>query len=644
MNYFQTAVLLSVFLVCPPLPSLLLYGCLPPFLSQRKLKGVMLDTLKTFEKVSGPSTQFVSFSCLVRASQYDLFTAWAVFPILVVVVPGSLTLYLYLKRRREKANLMSGMVQERDRRFSLGVDAEETEKRIATLHAICTGGQLPENSSDGVTTEQGDVASIVTGSDELALDALEANAIIGEEEEGFGGALRAAAYDQQLAAAEAAARKELVRTARRMEKAEHLAEKDCANIVQMLESGDKAQMTEARRRLRKIEREFGTTDTTAMCDELDRLEQAGNDGPLQEPSTKTLVWKEKTSKTHDKTYWRNAETGESVWIKPQEIEDFEAKVEAWNNLKMNEYRRNLSSAGPQEQSTADTFRMEDTALVEPLPPSKIASRRRWNIIRQIITEGVRQKQEKRKNFERKITTTKEAKGTAMARCHICNADFAILMCRECGTTEKAEYEARFAEMRENMFSICNDEALVRLYEEYNEHPYQYTCQYCDKVVHAPKGKKNAHVRLKIRRTQNKDAVDSSQIKDGNLRMLHKREMKASAETVFFCTVLIVVFIAFPTLIREIAYMTRCVEVPSTGKSFLKTDMDIACSDPGYATWKTAAVAFFFCYGAGIPTIAFSLLSYMAGADGTGLLRKKTIASFGFLYSGYRLKRYEAVKS
>ena len=463
--------------------------------------------------------------------------------------------------------------------------------------------------------------------------------IVGEEQDGYDltEGLDIMLTDQARAAKEAKLRTEMLLAARRLEKANALASKETLNVIEMLQSGDPRQELLARKTVRRAEEQ--AAKAAGAEERLENVEAAANDGPLENPAAACL-WRQKMSKTHNKPYWRHAKTGESVWVKPAEVVAEEAA----------EVARRASQPQRAASSSADSDARAFELVVEDddrIDPRRIAARRRWHMIRQFVQEGMRKKRELRDEFHRQIRA-KVGNGMSMATCHVCNADFATKMCRECGTREKDAYEdvldRRRKEAEDNARTVAaggkaavtSEEAVVRLFEEYNGKPYHYLCTMCDGVVHASKGKKGAHARLHILKDT---TVEEAPDLDTQLHSIHKRQKGFSPEEVFVCTVLIVLFLAFPSMIKEIAMLTKCVAIPTTGKSFLEADMRIECSDPGYSSWRTMSIIFFFSYGVGLPTLAFLVLALLAGKNRTGLLRKKVLSSLGFLYSGYRLKRY-----
>ncbi|KAJ9441668.1 hypothetical protein DIPPA_32898 [Diplonema papillatum] len=238
---------------------------------------------------------------------------------------------------------------------------------------------------------------------------------------------------------------------------------------------------------------------------------------------------------------------------------------------------------------------------------------------------------------------------SISRCMMCESDFSAFMCKECGQVERKQYEqkrheapARDSEDFDNLATLDTpedprrQETTKKFVVHDNGHPYFYICQACDNVLHAPKGPKGAHIRIRLRTAE---ADDDESLPDKELERARESHRSAKPEVVYTVTVLVIIFLAYPRLMTEIAALLSCVEIPDAEKSYLEIDMRIECGTPTYETWRALAVALFFLYGFGIPTFCIVLLTIWAGKDGTGLLRKRVVESFGFLYSGYRMKRY-----
>ena len=608
MNYLQTASLMKSFLV--------------------KVKGIVSDLLAGEEKASGPSTQFISFSCASGLDQYGVFTMWMLLPIIVIVIPGIITAFLHAVRAIRKGSLMGSLVETRNRRYSIGMDAEQEEERIAVLHAVQTGKPVPNFASRSVSRETGTES---TASDELIGD-FEAMSEMQGDGLNFTEGFAAIAAEERESRAREASRKLLTRKANKLRKANALAKEEVEMVIRALDSNDPTSRLEALEIVKKAQKDLVDPEILKLESQLEI--QIQREKELAEQDMKGIpenFWEEKISKTHGRKYWKNKRTGESSWSKPADVIEYE------NYLKRQEALQSEETPSSDEAA-------------ELLDPSILKARMRWKRIREIVMECIRNKRDARRKQEEaalawqmlaKPIALTEGNSKTLSRCMVCEADFSAFMCKDCGEVERIKFLEKKAARRKGSIQFDNivfeSEPKKLFIEQPNGHAYFFICQYCDRVLHAPRGSKGNHLRIRVRSEEEVD--DEKFANDPEMHKMSKSEKKAKPEVIYSVTVLIVVFLAYPRLMTEIATLMKCYEIPDTGKSFLEADMRIECSSPSYDNWKKLAIIFFFLYGFGIPIMGIITLSAWAGKDGTGLLRKKVVESFGFLYSGFRMSRF-----
>ena len=109
--------------------------------------------------------------------------------------------------------------------------------------------------------------------------------------------------------------------------------------------------------------------------------------------------------------------------------------------------------------------------------------------------------------------------------------------------------------------------------------------------------------------------------------------------VYTVAVLVIIFLMYPSLMKEIALMLNCTDTTcvdsNTCHPFLVEDPSIDCSTSKYATYKLMSLILFFLYGFGLPLGGWAILY----RNLRGLRTKEVMATLGFLYSGYRQKRW-----
>lgn len=160
------------------------------------------------------------------------------------------------------------------------------------------------------------------------------------------------------------------------------------------------------------------------------------------------------------------------------------------------------------------------------------------------------------------------------------------------------------------------------------------CEGCWAVTHASDGPNADHDRIVYRVINDSEREYNRKYEKMYLDVMAVKKNVPAIE-VWIVTVLVVIFLLYPSLMTQIALMMKCVHVESINRSFLAADYSIECNTPEYNRWKALAQIFFFVYGLGIPLAGTLLLFFKRNS----LLEKKTLSTYGFLYSGYRLAMF-----
>ena len=172
-----------------------------------------------------------------------------------------------------------------------------------------------------------------------------------------------------------------------------------------------------------------------------------------------------------------------------------------------------------------------------------------------------------------------------------------------------------------MCDLCNKDFAVW----YCAHHDKFYCEACDKGIHSH-GEAANHIRLKPR------AKLSPLAEEGGTVGLRSMD-------VYTVTVLVIIFLIYPSLMKELAMMLTCTDAVCVDLErchrFLEEDPSIDCEESKYKTYRTLSFFFFFLYGFGLPLAGLALLYRNLDA----LCTKEVMSTLGFLYSGYRLKRW-----
>ena len=169
--------------------------------------------------------------------------------------------------------------------------------------------------------------------------------------------------------------------------------------------------------------------------------------------------------------------------------------------------------------------------------------------------------------------------------------------------------------------LCHEDFAV----VFDPHMDQYFCEECDKLIHVHGTRKsNKRVRLQAK---------TSPLAENGL------PVTVSVWTVWKVAIIVILFLIYPSLTKEIALMLNCTESlcvdHTTCHKFLKVDARVDCDTSKYTVFQLLAFICFFFYGFGIPFAGFLLLK----KEQQKLHTKEVLGTLGFLYSGFRKGTY-----
>ena len=153
----------------------------------------------------------------------------------------------------------------------------------------------------------------------------------------------------------------------------------------------------------------------------------------------------------------------------------------------------------------------------------------------------------------------------------------------------------------------------------------YYCQACDRSLHWHGPRRN-HQRV-VPQPRRSPLTEAG----------YKVQLRLT--DIYTVTVIIVIFLIYPSLMREVVVMLSCTVNICTSEdkcdSYLEEDASVDCSVSPYPVFQSLSVAALFLYGLGLP-----LLAYLRIRKHRNALRTKAVLStLGFLYSGFRQKWY-----
>eukprot|EP01012_Entosiphon_sulcatum_P021962 TRINITY_DN2683_c0_g1_i1.p1 TRINITY_DN2683_c0_g1~~TRINITY_DN2683_c0_g1_i1.p1 ORF type:complete len:3424 (-),score=286.53 TRINITY_DN2683_c0_g1_i1:13-10251(-) len=147
------------------------------------------------------------------------------------------------------------------------------------------------------------------------------------------------------------------------------------------------------------------------------------------------------------------------------------------------------------------------------------------------------------------------------------------------------------------------------------------CDLCDTMFH------------EARRGHHRKMIDFSQLDRARLTegYLH------SAKDIYIVAVLVLLFLAFPSLVTQVAALLSCTqfEGPTGLDKRLTADMTLSCLSSEYRHWQAASVAFTVIYGLGIPFFGFLVL--WNNRDKLG--HSRVMLRLGFITTGYRKQAF-----
>ena len=157
------------------------------------------------------------------------------------------------------------------------------------------------------------------------------------------------------------------------------------------------------------------------------------------------------------------------------------------------------------------------------------------------------------------------------------------------------------------------------------HHDQFYCESCDHLLHQF-GEERNHIRCKPQ-------PKPSPLAEAGYAV------RVNLMDVYIVSIIIIIFLIYPSLLKEIAQMLNCTDEICTSigvcHKYLEEDPRIDCSKSTYSSFRLLSYAFFTAYGIGIPLVGYIMLRRRRLV----LKTKKVINTLGFLYSGYRESKY-----
>eukprot|EP01012_Entosiphon_sulcatum_P023169 TRINITY_DN28150_c0_g1_i2.p1 TRINITY_DN28150_c0_g1~~TRINITY_DN28150_c0_g1_i2.p1 ORF type:complete len:643 (+),score=105.16 TRINITY_DN28150_c0_g1_i2:111-2039(+) len=203
-------------------------------------------------------------------------------------------------------------------------------------------------------------------------------------------------------------------------------------------------------------------------------------------------------------------------------------------------------------------------------------------------------------MNRLVKEVNEAAGRDVELCDVCRREQAVLVCGACNFTEPDGFE------RSRRF-----------------------CQACELAIHRQPDLRS-HAVAPMPKSESTAVILPEYEAVGYLTPLH---------SLYTVTVIVVIFLVYPTLIAEIARMLRCTDAICVEENdchpFLVSDVYIRCDTPKYRRYRVLAFIFLGLYGLGVPLLGYIVLL----SRRRQLVSTRVMGLYGFLYSGYRLRRY-----
>eukprot|EP00997_Jenningsia_sp_PLL12_P002447 NODE_1422_length_1168_cov_95.188561_g1166_i0.p1 GENE.NODE_1422_length_1168_cov_95.188561_g1166_i0~~NODE_1422_length_1168_cov_95.188561_g1166_i0.p1 ORF type:complete len:330 (+),score=73.99 NODE_1422_length_1168_cov_95.188561_g1166_i0:26-991(+) len=117
------------------------------------------------------------------------------------------------------------------------------------------------------------------------------------------------------------------------------------------------------------------------------------------------------------------------------------------------------------------------------------------------------------------------------------------------------------------------------------------------------------------------------------------EVHNSPNGIFMVGILVMFFLVYPTMVREMALLLRCTQsictAPGQCDTYVESDLAVSCSSSTYKNFSYLTMTFLALYGLGIPL--FSAILIMRHRN--ELYMPNISSKYGFLYEGYAVNRY-----
>eukprot|EP00760_Papus_ankaliazontas_P031339 PhM_4_TR523/c0_g1_i1/m.38965 len=545
---------------------------------QTKIKGIVKDLMGAQEKTA-PDTNVSNFACATGWDQYNIFLMWMISPTLIIVVPGILSIVLALKSRHAVGKRMRELKQEIDTRHRMGLEAEDQEVHLQALKT----GMVPTLTLDDHDSDDEDHKDrharyhqpVRVSPDE----APGGGATTGDEGSADSGDV--AEYD--------------------MDEVEQLMSEQNLTFQEALERERDHMRQKRLERAAAEETKIADDEATRVHPTQTRVESAVNIILSGNPAARDIAHAVVMS-IHEHV------TARTEFATPEEVgnsqpRSWTAIVSAHTHLALWEHveTKKVTFACPPGMSVPDNAigGAQDPTANDPATRRKAGEKvMRNRLMLRMQAEAAERHPNKDEAAAKKVKKESEC----LKNCAVCGHDFAVCLCEECNGDGVWDGGKPF-------------------------------CERCFDVMHAAP--------MYADHVPRPTAVAKDTIPDyGRHRDQLRNEIIAMRKTmdpreVYVVTVLVVVFMVYPRLMTQVATMMKCTAISTLGRSYLAVDMRIECDTAEYNRWRQLAVIFFFAYGLGIPILG----SYVLWRNRKRLLTRSCLATYGFLYSGFRLNRY-----
>ena len=212
------------------------------------------------------------------------------------------------------------------------------------------------------------------------------------------------------------------------------------------------------------------------------------------------------------------------------------------------------------------------------------------------------------------------------KCTICRTDFAIVACDSCGEEREPHkpWSDRVAPFYQPAGTRSKHQERIKQLgtkRKGNESlpliSGELMCQVCHRVMHTEKektGPRYHHLKARHDDTKHKSIIGKKVLRKIIItqeepeydvttlagRVRYKKERGQGVKEVYIVTVLVIIFLAYPRLMTEIATLMKCERIADLHESYLSIDMKLSCDTTEYSKWRFLAVVFLLAYGVGIP--------------------------------------------